>query len=211
MFIEPVRMLSVAIMATWVCSSSVSAQDVVGRSVIDGRPVELLDNGTWQFSDTARSGSRDSCIEFRGIIQFCNGSSDWSLLPTNSNAEAAAEFRLDDRHYAMLIPERVGRDDGLTDEAMRRVVLANAANFVGVPVEQIPVLDVFPSEVDGRAGETVVFSAEIDGLGVVYATSVFIGDDFNLQASTYGVAQGFTDAHRQAHQEFLSSLRFSAK
>ncbi|WP_342075802.1 hypothetical protein [Yoonia sp. SS1-5] len=183
-------------------ATGVTAQEVIGRSVVDGRAIQILDDGTWRYARPTEGG----CEDITGFLRFCGKNDGWSRT-TIPNPDVAAAYRYDDRHYAQVISEELGSDDGMTAEFMRKVVVENAAGIVGLRVEDIPVLDVYPSEVDGQPIETIAYTFEIDGLNVVYANGIFSSPNRTMQLMTFAIGTKFSDRHRSLHEAFLSQLR----
>ena len=89
---------------------------------------------------------------------------------------------------------------------MRGVAIDTIAAASGVSPEEIPVLNLFDSEVDGQPAETMVYSASLDGLPVIYANTLILTETETTQATVFFVGTSFTDANRERHAEFLSLI-----
>lgn len=192
---------------TLICGTEVWSQVVLGRSVVEGRQVELLDNRTWRFVGDLNEAS--NCITLKEPISFCGRSTDWKRLPHGGDPSIAAEFLLDDRTYGIVIVEGLGTLDGLNFNMYRSLVLQNAAEFLGTSVANIPVLDNFPTQIDGVLADTLVYSGKIEEMSFTYANSVVIDTRYSAQIITYQIGNGFSQSHRAAHNEFVSLIEIS--
>ena len=199
------RALAVALAVVMpVCAA---AQDVLGRSVIGGRTVVILSDGTWRFEDAAETAS-DRCSQVADGLTFCGGDGDWTPFPPPSSVIDAA-YAYDDRLYGQIISEGIGTADGATMVAVRATVLNNAAGASGVTVADIPVLSVEPCAIDGIDGERVVYSAAFDGLGFVFANCMILRERQIHQVMTYEVGTRRTDRHDDLHEAFLGRVRIA--
>lgn len=185
------------------------AQTVIGRSVVDGQPVELLDNQTWRFAGSNNAVGAEGCTLIRQPISFCAAGSLWRRLPPTGDPNIAAAFILNDFTYGMLIIEQVGLNRGMNMAALRRIVLQNAATFVGGSAADIPVLDTFPTTIDSISAETIIYAAQIEGLDFVYANSLIVENGFSAQIVTYSVGDSFSAEHSEAHADFSSRVRIA--
>ncbi|MDX8351991.1 hypothetical protein [Cognatiyoonia sp. IB215182] len=185
-------------------ATQVAAQEVVGRSVVEGRTVDLLDDGTWVYTEAIEG----DCSAITPFLQFCGQTAGWSPT-TIPNPDVIAAYRYDDRHYGQVISEELGARDGLTAALMRETVISNAAGVIGVRPQDIPVVDVYRSRAGNAGVETVVYTFTIDGLDVVYANGIYTSPNRTMQLVTFAVGQEFTDRHRALHDAFLSHMRIS--
>jgi hypothetical protein len=179
------------------------AQDVVGRGVVGGEPVDLLSDGTWQVSGAEVA---DGCSLVIESISFCGEFSGWTAVPAAS-AEIAAQYRFDARSYGMIIDEAVGSGDGITSEFMRETILLLAASRTGVERADIPVLDVFKTTLDGANAETVVYKVTLNGVEFVFVNTILLQKHQASQFITYTFGADWDDNARQLHDGFLSFIR----
>ncbi|EBA10966.1 hypothetical protein [Roseobacter sp. CCS2] len=180
----------------------IHAQNVLGRSMVEGRGIVIFADGTWDYDDT---GTTECALISRGV-EFCGQASRWQPIPPQT-PEITASYRFDDRHYGQMIIEGLGEEDGLTFKAMRQIVIQNAASVTGMSVADIPVLDVFPSEVSGQKIQTIVYLVDFEGMDVVFANGVSTSPRETMQLMTYAIGAEFTDQHRELHEEFLSNIK----
>lgn len=181
------------------------AQEIVGRGIIDGRTVELLADKTWRFEDEV---TEVGCQSIHSRVQFCGPTAVWQKT-TPPNADVVAAFRHDDRHYAQFIVETIGTNDGMSQEIMRNAVVQNAAAGTGQNPEDIVVVNVSDTEIDGEAGETIVYQFGIDGLQVVFANTVVVMDDLTIQAMTYAIAPSYAETQQNLTSDLISAVKIN--
>lgn len=198
--------LAVCLVAGALVAGAAAAQTVVGRSMIDGRQVELRDDGTWVYTD--RPSGADDCRAVALGVSFCGAPGTWRASPP-PNADVAAQYRYDDRHYSQFVIEGLGSEDGLTRDFMRNAVLQIAASITGTPVADIPVFGIEPAEVDGKAGETILYLVSVDGVSVVYSNTIVSMPRRTVQAMSFAIGGEYTDELADVHRQFLSNVRIS--
>jgi hypothetical protein len=181
--------------ATW-------AQEVVGTSVLGGKKVHLYDNGTWAYADAAPNGK---CVSVHQTVDFCGSILNWR--PTKSVGDFNRIFTHSRRINAGLIIEEYGRNEGNNFEYMRGMALDAAAESSGVQIEEIPVLSIMDTDVDGLSGETIIYGAQIDGLRFVFANTFIVEDNLTIQAMVWAVGSEFSDDHQKWHADFIENLR----
>ncbi|MEL6519878.1 MAG: hypothetical protein AAFQ66_02880, partial [Pseudomonadota bacterium] len=115
----------------------------------------------------------------------------------------------DDRHYAQFIVETIGTNDGMSQEIMRNAVVQNAAAGTGQNPEDIVVVNVSDTEIDGEAGETIVYQFGIDGLQVVFANTVVVMDDLTIQAMTYAIAPSYAETQQNLTSDLISAVKIN--
>ena len=196
------RLLATALIAA--LPGFVFAQEVAGTTVIDGREVTLYANGTWEFA-TRREGS---CALIARNVEFCGENAGWE--PTQPpNADIAATYRFDDRHYGQMIIEELGSRDGLTNEYMMDVVIENAAAVIGGRAADVAILENYRVRVGNQTIPTIVYAFNIDGLDVVYANGIRTAPDRTMQLMTFSIGTEYTERHRELHDAFLSEIRIT--
>ena len=180
-------------------STDLVAQEVLGRAIIDGREIAILDNGKWRYSEELAT----DCTHIANGIQFCGEAYGWTATQA-PNADVTAQHRFDDRHYGQIIVEELGLNDGMTLKFMRSAVVENAATTTGQNVSDIVILDHFDSEIDGNVARTIVYQFDIDGLEVVFANGIVTSPTRTLQVMTFSVNTELTERHLELHAEYLS-------
>lgn len=183
-------------------ATTVLAQNIVGTALIGGKKVELLSNNTWRYQGTTES----ECQNLGLGLNFC-GAKDvwqWSQPPNN---DTAAQYYYDDRHYGQFIVEGLGSDDGMTTEFMREAVVANGATATGVRPSDVPVLDVFDTEIDGVPSETVVYGMNFDGLDVVFANTITILPKRTFQSIVFAIGTDYSERHQDLKAELISLIK----
>ncbi len=185
-------------------SSTAFAQNVVGRALVDGEKVVLFSDRTWAFEDAGSSG----CSQIHAEVQFCGNSNDWQTT-TPPSPDVSAAYRYDDRHYAQFIIEAFGTKDGVTARMMRDIVIENAATGTGQSKEDVTVISVEDTVVDGIPSETVVYQFAVDNLDVVFANSLVITEGLTMQAITYAIAGEYSDLHKRLHADVIAATKMS--
>lgn len=179
------------------------AQSVAGRSAVDGRPVELLSDGTWRYADRANSAN---CRPVAAVLEFCGSAAIWQETPPLRRTSRACTASTTDIMRSSSSSE-LGSDDGLTLEFMRKAVIQNVGSYTGVGAEDVPILDVTPGEVDGNSAETIAYQATVDGVPFVFVNTIFLSRKLTVQAVSYSVGTGVTDTHNDIHSRFLDATR----
>jgi hypothetical protein len=178
------------------------AQTVVGRAIVDGRPVTLLDNKTWAFAGDTKPG----CAELSPKLSFCGDPDRW-VPSTKPNPDVIAAYRHDSLHYGQMIVEDIGTDQGLTMQAVRQFILEfAAASSGGVPPI---VISTEPATVGSLSGETIVYGFNVAGIDTVYANTILLGDTTLVQLITYQLGDEYTDKHAELHAEFIAASKVS--
>ncbi|QDC09720.1 hypothetical protein FHY55_10890 [Oceanicola sp. D3] len=181
-----------------------SGQDVIGRALVEGKMVEILDNQTWRYADSGQT--TPGCKQIHRAASFCGDPATWQAT-TPSTPDVAAAWRHDDRHYAQFIIEGFGSKDGLTREQMRKIVIDNAAFATNQPASSIPTLLVEPATIDGQEAETIVYMVDFDGLKAVFANTILIREALVVQAITYAISPDYSEDHMALHADLLESTR----
>jgi hypothetical protein len=175
------------------------AQTVVGRAIVDGRPVTLYDNKSWAFSGELPA----SCKELSQKLTFCGSSDRWTPM-TPPTPEVIAAYRHDNLHYGQFVVEDVGKAQGLTMTAVRDFVLQRVDDLTGSPPI---VISSEPVDIAEFEGETLVYSFTISGLETVYANTILLGETTLLQVITYEYGADYTPKHAELHAEFLKAAQ----
>lgn len=182
------------------------AQDVLGTSVIDGRNIEILEDGSWRFEATP--DTTEECEPLPQKVEFCGVSDGWTPT-TPPSPQIAAQYRYDDRHYGQFVIEGVGTDEGMSLTFFLDAVIRNAAAVTGVPRENIIVLGQRDATISGYQGQTIVYRARFDKLDVVFANTILVLEDRSIQSITFSVGRDETDKSRALHEEFISKTEIN--
>lgn len=194
------RRLALLFMFTTLGQTAI-AQDVLGTSVIDGRNVEILDDGSWRFEVTP--DATEECDPLPQKVVFCGVPDGW-MPTTPPSPQIAAQYRYDDRHYGQFVIEGIGTNEGMSLVFFLDAVIRNAAAVTGVPRENIIVLDQRDATVSGYPGQTIVYRARFDKLDVVFANTILVLEDRSIQSITFSVGRDETEKSRALHEEFIS-------
>lgn len=192
----------VAGLATVALGFPAAAQQVVGTSLVDGRPVQLMSDFSWKY--VSQTGT--SCQSVQDQVSFCGQDAGWRRTSSGSG-DAAAMYRLNDRTYGLFIVEGLGLEDGISAKMMRSAILENAAKLSGGEGKDVPVLGIEPAKVDGLPSETVIYVANSDGMSFVFLNTIAMDKKSTVQAVTYHVGNNVTDEMRALHKRFLDATR----
>jgi hypothetical protein len=189
-------------------ASPIFAQDVLGTAVINGRSIEIMDDGTWAYAapGAAADPSLADCFTVSQAYAFCGKTAGWFVAQKLSPA-AAASFQRDDRNYGMVISESIGIDDGISLDFMERALVANAAIAAGLTEADITMFSKTPVTVFEQDGLQMVYGLRVQGLNVVYANTVFLRAKETTQFLTYTIAAEPDAAFLAGHTEYVSLMR----
>ena len=187
----------------WLLAGPVAAQDVVGTSIVTGKRVELLSDHTWRFTEARKLPA--TCIPVNARIAFCGSPLEWWPSST-SGTDFLRVFRHDDRTYAGMIYEGIGEDDGLMAEVYRELIIRRTADVAGVGANEIPVLSSTATEVEGIAGETLVYGARLAGIAMVFMNTVIVQASYSAQFVTWSLGKEQTAEHVALHAAFLDAI-----
>jgi hypothetical protein len=178
------------------------AQQIVGTSVVGGRPVQIMSDYTWRYVSPAPAG----CENVQDGVLFCGKARGWERIDS-SNKEVTASYRRSDRSYAMLIVERIGSEQGMTPELMRRAILGHAASATGLQAKDITTFGVESKTIGGIPAETISYAVKMDGLPLVFTNTVFIEKNRTVQIATYGLGVALTDEMKADHKSFVEATQ----
>jgi hypothetical protein len=176
------------------------SQTVVGRAIVDGRPVTLFDNKTWAFAGDPKVG----CAVLTPKLSFCGDPDRW-MPSTKPSPDVIAAYRHDSIHYGQIIIEDIGTDQGLSMRAVRQFILDFAAQNSGG--EPPIVISTEPVTVGSMTGETIVYGFNVSGVDTVYSNTVLLGESTLIQLMTYQLGSEYTDMHADLHAEFLEASK----
>ncbi|WP_425100506.1 hypothetical protein [Tropicibacter sp. S64] len=184
------------------CPGLALAQAHVGAAIVDGKPVALYDDGTWEFVFKPKPG----CQTLTKRISLCGEKGQWKRMRSDDPETLASFLSRGDFYVNMYLDESGLRDD-VTMAFLREAVLENAAAGTGAMIEDIPVLGIEETEVDGRPGETLVYGVEFNGTPFVMANTIVLTADISLQAVVFNIGREYTDMHRAEVAAVLAGLR----
>lgn len=176
-------------------------QTMVGKAVVDGKTVTLYSDKSWSFDEA--SDAAPGCLSITPKLSFCGDPKVWVRIPPQSPVINAA-FRLNASTYAQQIVENIGTSAGLSPDFLKDAVLQFAKTVSGSPPV---VLGVEPAEFQGKTLETLIYQFTMNGVPVVFANTIYMSEQTAAQIITYEVSSTYTDAHKQAHAEFLADTR----
>jgi len=183
-------------------SPAALAQKVVGSAFIDGQKVELFEDFSWTYANDAAA----NCESISKLSSFCGNPKVWKSFDPGSS-EIAGAYRFDDRHYAMIIDEGLGANDGVSPQAMQKIVVQNAAAGAGVPVSAVTVSDIKETSFGEGNALNTIYSVKMEGIDLTYSNTIVVGDSTSHQLITYGIGTTMTDKHLRIHEDFLENIR----
>ncbi|MEM7722285.1 MAG: hypothetical protein AAF376_07910 [Pseudomonadota bacterium] len=195
-------------LAVILAAPSATAQEPIGRAVIDGREVVLYSDFSWDFASADEADASD-CTFVDHPISFCGDTSVFVPVRDSGNPDVDAMFRVSDRLFAMLIVEDFGRDVGVTEEALTQIVIENLASAAGVSTADIRILETEDARVSNTNRPSIVYGGELDGVSIVYANTLVVEADHSAQLITYSIGSTYSDAHRRVNERFLQAIRIA--
>lgn len=186
------------------------AQSTLGEAALNGRPVILKDDFTWEYAPIAPSDESTNnlagCDTINERFVLCGRDLGWQPSMKMS-PDAVGSFRLDDRNYAMVIQESLGSDDGMSLDYMQGAVIYTAAVAAGVAETDVPVYTNQDKKFVGLAARTLIYGATFDGLAFTYHNTMFVDERESYQFLTFGVGGAPTETSKAVHEAFLSAVR----
>lgn len=169
-------MLSSLILLTVFWVNGPALAEKVGQAIVDGRIVILNSDGTWHFRDEAPP--RADCDRVSSFT-LCIDKSKWSQLP--KSGDFSAMYSRDNRYYFGVIAEPAGRNQGLREQVLQKVILENAARGGNTTVDNVTVFQVY-DRLDTALGlRGVIYSVVIDGLPIVYYNAFRVYENQSVQ------------------------------
>lgn len=179
------------------------AQSVVGVAVVNGKKVELLDNNTWRYKLAQFDAD---CPVLELDVSFCHSATSWKTTK-NTNPDASAMYRWSDRTYGMFIIEGVGASQGINPDYMVETVLSYPAAEQGIDASQVPVLGLEDVTVDEVDGQTLVYSAVLNSIPVIFMNSILIQDTRTVQIVSFSLSDRVTEEQTIAHQALVENSK----
>jgi hypothetical protein len=189
--------------AVALASSPALAQQVVGTSIVEGRAIQIMSDNTWRYSTPAPA----NCETVQEGVVFCGKARGWVRTRGNSN-DAGPVYRRNDRAYGLLLIEKVGADEGMSADTMRKAVLGNAAGAAGLQEKDVTAFGVERSRtVSGFAAETISYAVKMGGIPFVFTNTIIIDKHRTVQVATYGVGQALTEEMKADHKSFVEATQ----
>ncbi|MBS0565089.1 MAG: hypothetical protein JSR87_11625 [Proteobacteria bacterium] len=187
-------------MATLLFALPVQADEIVGRTIVNGKDVLLFSDNSWAYENSFGN----NCKAVSKAVSFCGEKLGWEKSGTPS-PEIAAAYRHDAKLYGQFVVEEFGRNDGSNIEAVKSLVLSGIEEKTG---EKPGVLAANADQLDGHPSETLVFVVRFKGLPVVFANTIVLTDTSTVQVQTYRIGETtYSDAHRKLHEEFAANTK----
>ncbi|MBL9046079.1 MAG: hypothetical protein JNK34_02030 [Tabrizicola sp.] len=197
---KPLLALLAGFLLSGLVQTEVEAQEVVGKAIVDGKTVSLYADKTWTF-DVATSSA--GCSQITAKLSFCGDAERWRPSP-NANAIINATYSLNASTYGLMIVEDIGTSVGISSELLRNTILKMA----GTQSDSQPVvLGIESDTFQDKDLETLVYQVSINGLKIVFATTMYLTAGTTAQISTYEIGETYSEAHKAAHEDFLAATR----
>ncbi|MEL6952835.1 MAG: hypothetical protein AAFY68_03430 [Pseudomonadota bacterium] len=177
---------------------SVSAQDVIGRGLADGREIIILEDNTWRFADPTLRG----CDDLTDWLSFCGNISAW--VPFETNDDQMWAYQYGGYEYGFVIIYNVGRNDGFgaTD-----LIFAHYEGHLDSQASDMTELDYLGGYTFGDGAEdafVATFTYEIrGGYSVTAAVSELQFDEVTALLITETDFDHFSPAHEYLHETFV--------
>lgn len=195
--------LLIATVAAW--SAPAFAQSAVSRAIVDGKTVILYDDFSWDYEKQISP----ECKVLTKKLNFCDPTSRWKSVNLGANQDVTATYRYNDNLYAMVIAEDLGVKQGVSKEAMRNVVIQNAATGSGVSPEEVLVLDSSEIDVKGLPAANTAYSVKMGNLDLTYINTIVVMNDWSVQLISYTIGKELTETHKKLHRTYLSYFEFA--
>lgn len=187
--------------------NSAYARERVATSVVGGRVVVLYDDLTWAFEGDEPISSSE-CEAISRAFDLCGMPASWNKIMDWPDPFVDLPIAVDDAHLVFFIAEEVGSSVGLVYDNVRQTIINNVANASGVSADQIPVLDFSRLIVNETDAEQVIYSANMDGVDIVYINTTIIRDNDMIQAIVYTFGREPSDGLRYLSEQVLDLIVF---
>ena len=193
------RLIAFMIAFAWV--GAVQAQSLVGRSVVNGRQVDLFSDFSWRYS----APLSEECMTITKSVRFCPEKGVWDRLPP-PNTEADAFFSNRLGVYLVFIDDELGQTAGLNLDSFASIVIGNAAIGMGKAPAEVPVLGMTDFTFEGAPARTLTYLAARDGLNVVMLNTLRLGKTNGLQVIAFELGVEPSDRPKEAKLKALSQV-----
>ncbi len=185
-------------------ASPISSAEVLGRTLIDGKKVILFSDNTWKYDDTLENHT-EICVKLSMRVDFCDKLKKWRRT-SHSEPNHIANYMFDDRNLGLIIEEDIGTADGLNFTFLRNSVITNAADAIDGIKGDITVISVKDVELQGLAGNNVVYQLEFNGAPLIFMNTILLDTNTTLQLVTYSFAKTFEAFQVELHKKFLDAI-----
>lgn len=175
-----------------------------GTTILDGREIQLFSDFTWRFADTREA----ECRNLNTVIDFCSSVSGWVQV-TSPNPGVLAQYYLNDHQYAFLVFEALGLVNGMQPETVGNAAILFAATAQGIDPSDVPVLQMTPGGMDGRAGQRLAYIVWDGEMPLVFLNTITVAEQWTLQAISYSVGETLDASAIAAHESFLAATRLT--
>ena len=177
--------------------SIASAQEVVGTAVVEGRTVELFDDGTWAARD-----ADENCEALTPHLSFCGDTAVWVPQPPPGPA-INAQYARTSVIFAQYVSEPLGLEIGVDMATMEDAVRNNAAAAMGVDPSTVIFEIDRKTRVDGFDARTVGFAYQLGGFDFYMLNTFGVGETFSFQIMSF---EGNTQVKSQALEDVLAEF-----
>lgn len=148
----------------------------------------------------------ESCFFKADYVDFCGDAEIWEQIPPPA-PDIAAQFKYNDVHYAQLVEEGVGTNNGVTPEMIERAMLMNAAAATNTTEDKIPLLGRETVRIDGYEAPMLVYQVNFSGTPFVFANAYVLRETSLVQVMTYAFGSEYSDEHRDITARFFADVR----
>lgn len=178
----------------------------IGRAEIGGRTIIIDDNGTWAYAGDAKpKGSAAKtgklCDNFDRLV-MCVRELGWKDASLGS--QFIASYSFEDKFYIGVIREQAGMADGLNKKNLRAAILVNAAQGSGRDIKDIKIFE----EKDSGKFNSIMYSAEINGLDIIYFNMFRIFKNESIQIVFWSLGKSPSENFRTAVKAATEKIRF---
>ena len=184
-------------------SSSVNAQALLSRNLVNGRMIEVFDDFSWRYEDATEF----DCVRISQLTEICDFEPDWTLTPINS-VNLYLDFYFDELNYTRIVPFGAGGDIGYTLEFLIENLILDVAEYNGIDKEDIAIQGTFESEVLGQPAQTVAYSMTINGLRLFIYATFWIGETESIQVFSQNYDLEINGESLDRHTNFVSKIKF---
>ena len=166
--------------------------DELGRVSLDGRTVIISADGTWRYAETDDVSLAEGCNLIEGVVRFCAPNDSYQILPQNSPPFSAI-YQVDDpslTHYVGFVVEKLGRQQGLNANAVKKIVLAQAATAMNTSPENILVRDERTIDMSGREFLSFAYEVKVENLEVSFINNIHVSETHTFQITVWAIGYG---------------------
>ena len=181
--------------------SSLKAQEIIGKTTILGKEIELFDNQTWRYATPDQEYS--DCEKLQLDIYFCNVN-NWKKV--KGSGEVDAMFEVNPRTFLMFIIEGMGSEDGISTDVMKEIAILNAAQGDEDKVDEVYEHFSKNRETNGYNFLSVAYSGKIKGLTFTMLNNIFVSENKTMQAVVYTIGNKVTNSQLLNNEILIENL-----